>query len=71
MIHDQYVRFSTTDAGEGTHRWMVGSGSLVEIHADNAYEAPELLQDEGVRSKETDVYALGMVNQYCCSMWVL
>ncbi|KAF8597273.1 kinase-like protein, partial [Ceratobasidium sp. AG-I] len=46
MMHEQIVRFSTTDAGGGTYRWM----------------APELMQGESARSKETDMYALGMVS---------
>ncbi|KAF8594770.1 hypothetical protein BDV93DRAFT_549088 [Ceratobasidium sp. AG-I] len=44
MMHDQIIRFSTTDASGGTYRWM----------------APELIQGEGVRSKKTDIYALAM-----------
>ncbi|KAF8594757.1 kinase-like protein, partial [Ceratobasidium sp. AG-I] len=44
MMHEPLVRFSTTDPGGGTYRWM----------------APELAQDETSRSKEADIYALGM-----------
>ncbi|KAF8597221.1 kinase-like protein [Ceratobasidium sp. AG-I] len=43
-MHDQAMRFSETDPGGGTTRWM----------------APELFSEEGVRCRETDVYALGM-----------
>ncbi|KAF8593479.1 kinase-like protein [Ceratobasidium sp. AG-I] len=44
IMHDQAMRFSESDAGGGTMRWM----------------APELLTEEGVRCRETDVYAMGM-----------
>ncbi|KAF8597275.1 kinase-like protein [Ceratobasidium sp. AG-I] len=44
LMHEQMVRFSTTDAGGGTYRWM----------------APELIQGDGIRSKEADMCALGM-----------
>ncbi|KAF8597277.1 kinase-like protein [Ceratobasidium sp. AG-I] len=45
IMHEQATQFSTTEMGGGTYRWM----------------APELMKDDGVRSKEADVYALGMV----------
>ncbi|KAF8594158.1 kinase-like protein [Ceratobasidium sp. AG-I] len=44
IMHDQSMRFSETDPGGGTIRWM----------------APELFMEEGARCRETDVYALGM-----------
>ncbi|KAF8597274.1 kinase-like protein [Ceratobasidium sp. AG-I] len=44
IMHELHVRFSTTEPGGGTYRWM----------------APELGQDESSRSKEADIYALGM-----------
>ncbi|KAF8598446.1 kinase-like protein [Ceratobasidium sp. AG-I] len=44
LMHQQVVQFSTTDTSGGTYRWM----------------APELIKGEGVRNKETDIYALGM-----------
>ncbi|KAF8605195.1 kinase-like protein [Ceratobasidium sp. AG-I] len=44
IMHDQAMRFSESDAGGGTTRWM----------------APELFAEEGVRCRETDVYAMGM-----------
>lgn len=44
IVHEQSMRFSETDPGGGTIRWM----------------APELLSEEGGRSKETDVWAMGM-----------
>ncbi|KAF8592987.1 kinase-like protein [Ceratobasidium sp. AG-I] len=44
IMHEQYMQFSETDPGGGTMRWM----------------APELFMEEGVRCRETDVYALGM-----------
>ncbi|KAG9118909.1 hypothetical protein FRC07_006329 [Ceratobasidium sp. 392] len=44
IMSQQYLEFSKTDPGGGTQRWM----------------APELLNEDGVRCKETDIYALGM-----------
>ncbi|KAF8595134.1 kinase-like protein [Ceratobasidium sp. AG-I] len=44
IMHEQYMQFSETDPGGGTTRWM----------------APELFTEEGVRCRETDVYAMGM-----------
>lgn len=44
IMHEQSARFSETDPGGGTMRWM----------------APELFAETGVRCRETDIYALGM-----------
>ncbi|KAG8719380.1 hypothetical protein FRC08_002979 [Ceratobasidium sp. 394] len=44
ILHDEVLRFSQTDPGGGTCRWM----------------APELYKDDAQRCRETDVYAMGM-----------
>ncbi|KAG9080109.1 hypothetical protein FRC06_007075, partial [Ceratobasidium sp. 370] len=44
IMKQSYLEFSKTDPGGGTQRWM----------------APELLSEDGVRCKETDMYALAM-----------
>ncbi|KAG8741492.1 hypothetical protein FRC10_002743 [Ceratobasidium sp. 414] len=44
IMHDKVFQFSQTDPGGGTCRWM----------------APELYKEGGQRSRETDVYAMGM-----------
>ncbi|QRV88451.1 Tyrosine kinase specific for activated [Ceratobasidium sp. AG-Ba] len=44
IMNEAVFRFSQTDPGGGTSRWM----------------APELYGDDPQRSKETDVYAMGM-----------
>ncbi|KAG9100674.1 hypothetical protein FS749_013721 [Ceratobasidium sp. UAMH 11750] len=44
IMQDQVFKFSQTDPGGGTIRWM----------------APELYGDKPQRSRETDIYAMGM-----------
>ncbi|KAF8595147.1 kinase-like protein [Ceratobasidium sp. AG-I] len=47
IMHQQTMRFSETDPGGGTMRWM----------------APELLEETEGRCREADVYAMGMVSE--------
>ena len=61
MMHEHLVRFSTTDAGGGTYRWMVRLCVFMRTFLDVMNQAPELMQGDSARSKETDMYALGMV----------
>ncbi|KAG8699085.1 hypothetical protein FRC08_005513 [Ceratobasidium sp. 394] len=47
IMQDTVLQFSQTDPGRGTFRWM-------------GCNAPELFKEEPQRSREVDIYAMGM-----------
>jgi serine/threonine protein kinase len=65
VMHDSVMRFSETDPGGGTVRWMVSPTPIYTTHHSiltQMVQAPELYRENGERCFETDVYALGMVS---------